>query len=91
MKLIKTANPNRLGRILLEKDENGMFWLTLPDCEGYDSDPYDVGTDEVAALESFGTAVSEQANTPNWEMQAEYDEAHGTIGGYAPWQFCREF
>lgn len=30
------------------------------------------------------------AKEPNWEAQARYDDANGTINGYAPWQYNQE-
>jgi hypothetical protein len=91
MQIIKKANPNRHGPVLLEKDEDGMYWLTEPDADGEMGDPSDLGTDEAAALAMFDKIVKAWRETPNWELQAEYDAAHGTDNGYAPWQYGREY
>jgi hypothetical protein len=39
----------------------------------------------------FNKIAKELSDTPNWEMQARYDQEHGTINGYAPWQSNSEY
>jgi len=92
MQIIKKANPNRHGVMFLEKDEYGVFWITGPQDGEFETDPDDAGTDEAEAIKKFDRAVSYWAEKPNWRAQAAYDEEHGTINGYAEWQYeSREF
>lgn len=85
--IIKRAAPNR-HQILLEKvtDRYGACWLelTTPDCcDG--ADPRDYSMDEMnLALIHFDDWVRQYSRIPNWEVQIEYDELHGTVNGGDP-------
>lgn len=79
------------GRLvkLVHDNEAGDWYVREPDIEDVGDCPsFDVFED---AQEYYNQAVKAWRDTPNWELQAAYDEAHGTDNGYAPWQYSREY
>jgi hypothetical protein len=85
--VLKRANPNLHGWIELIEDTNlGCFFVTTPD----DEDGAEFDGDKAGAHAYFEEEVKRYSELPNWELQARYDEEHGTINGYSPWQFNRE-
>jgi hypothetical protein len=93
-KLLRKANPNRHGSVRLYEglDNPGHTYWYVEDWTLSEYEPNFIPFDILADAERyFDEYVSELANEPNWEAQAEYDEEHGTINGYAPWQFDREY
>ena len=85
------CNPNAHGRVaLVQLDETGydpVYYVTTP---GYE-DGVEFDQDKDAAQEFYDSEVKRLSNTPNWEAQERYDEAHGTSNGYAEWQYNREY
>lgn len=69
-----------------EPEEDAYFLVSIVDSfdeeSGYD-DPYDYET-EAEAKAAFDEFVEEYRDKPNWNAQAAYDEAHGTINGQDP-------
>jgi hypothetical protein len=88
---IKKANPNRHGLMVLDVDDDGVYWITPPHDPDFEEDPYDVGTNLQEATVAFDSEVQRLAKVPNWEAQAAYDDEHGTINGYSPFQFRDEY
>jgi|SRR6056297_2052385 len=68
-----------------EPEQDAYFILTIQDVYDEWSEPddweYDNEAEAVAAFEEF---VAEYGNKPNWNAQAAYDAAHGTINGEDP-------
>jgi hypothetical protein len=91
--VIRKASPNRFP-IRLAQYGNGVetvFCVEELDPDGDwdgDAEPFD-SLSEAAAF--FDHRVKELSATPNWEAQVEYDDANGTVNGYAPWQFRNEY
>ena len=84
MSIIKKSNCNG---ILIETehftDKNGEWWeVTLVDQYDDWSEPevFEEGS-EAEALARHDALVEEYRDKPNWNAQAAYDEAHGTING----------
>lgn len=63
-------------------EADAYFMLTIADAfDDYcEPDEYEHET-EAEALEQFEALVEEYRDKPNWNAQAAYDEAHGTING----------
>lgn len=88
------ANPNRHGPVAListlEENIDGtkspVFTLwEASDAEWGDDEPFiDDYENEEIAKSKYDARVAELAGQPNWQAQAEYDEAHGTVNGYDP-------
>lgn len=82
VEVLEHANPNRLGTIALIKQVGADVWWF------YDATDAEVWTNEydseALARKEYETELQRLQNTPNWEAQAEYDEAHGTINGQDP-------
>lgn len=76
--ILQSSNPNRHGQISLEQ-HGEEFYVYVPGFE----DPWDF-EDRASAQVFFDQEVKELAALPNWEMQAEYDELHGTENGGDP-------
>lgn len=83
-KSIKKSNCNG---ILIETehctDKNGEWWeVTLVDQYDDWAEPevFEEGS-EAEALARHDALVDEYKDKPNWNAQAAYDEAHGTING----------
>jgi len=84
---IKKSNCNG---ILIEtehcKDRSGEYWVVTL-CDQYDdfAEPeiFEEGC-EAEALARHDALVEEYRDKPNWNAQAAYDEAHGTINGEDP-------
>lgn len=69
-----------------EPEEDAYFLVSVVDSfdeEDYGDDPYDYET-EAEAKAAFDGFVEEYRDKPNWNAQAAYDEAHGTINGEDP-------
>lgn len=68
-----------------EPEEDAYFVVyiedTYDDWGGADELDYDNEEEARAAFQGF---VDEYKNKPNWNAQAAYDEAHGTINGEDP-------
>jgi hypothetical protein len=92
-KTIEKAYPNRHGWVRLvevsDPSEAIPWWYVR---EPGSTEPDDIV--EFATLESarnyYNARLKHWLATPNWEAQAEYDAEHGTINGFAPWQYNRE-
>ncbi len=82
-KIVRRAAPNRHGILMTEM--GGLFYIYDADHDEYDTEPTEFETRE-AADTAFDAEIRRLRDVPNWEAQAEYDEAHGTVNGYAPWQ-----
>jgi hypothetical protein len=83
--LIERANPNRHGWVKL-MSEDGFFYVREPGVDDL------IDFDNLAdAKAHYDACVKSLADTPNWEAQAEYDAERGTVNGYAPWQYNREY
>lgn len=83
MKIVEKAYPNG-SQVRLLTDDDGWA-VREPDGFLVECD------DEAQARSVFAAVVKEFQNTPNWDAQAAYDDAHGTINGYSEFQFHREF
>jgi hypothetical protein len=90
--LLKSANPNAHGKMkvyrftdmsedILPVDQF-CYVVTMP---GEHSDDGQEFADEAEAVSYFDAEVARLQDTPNWEAQARYDEAHGTDNGFSPW------
>ena len=69
-----------------EPEDDAYFLVSVVDSYdefGGDDEPYDYET-EAEAKAAFDGFVEEYRDKPNWEAQAAYDEAHGTINGEDP-------
>lgn len=85
------ANPNRHGLVALvaidirahSQFDNDEFCVIVEDPDAWEPEYWDFSTYEQAA-KFYDDFVTRQSSTPNWEAQAEYDEAHGTINGEDP-------
>lgn len=69
-----------------EPEEDAYFLVSVVDSfdeEDYGDDPYGYET-EAEAKAAFDGFVEEYRDKPNWNAQAAYDEAHGTINGEDP-------
>ncbi len=85
VQVLEHANPNRLGLIALVKQVDADLWWFY---DATDEDADEAWTNdyssEAEARSEYETELKRLQNTPNWEAQAEYDEAHGTINGEDP-------
>ena len=66
-----------------EPEEDAYFMSYIADQydDSYaDPDEYEYETEE-EGRRNFESFVNEYKNKPNWNAQAAYDEAHGTING----------
>jgi hypothetical protein len=91
MKTIKRARPNGWLVEIVQYSDDPAFYILEYDDEGYPMDP-DEGFGTLSeATTVFNKIAKELSDTPNWEMQARYDQEHGTINGYAPWQSNSEY
>lgn len=90
-KVLREGRPNGHALALVAITEEGetLFYVTGPDDER-EADGEEFET-EAAAVAAYEAAATRLAATPNWRAQAAYDDAHGTEGGYAPWQSMREW
>jgi len=69
-----------------EPEEDAYFLVSIVDRydeESWGDDPYDYET-EAEAKVAFDGFVEEYRDKPNWNAQAAYDKAHGTINGQDP-------
>ncbi len=66
-----------------EPEEDAYFLVSVVDCfsDDWSEDSYDYETEAKAVFDGF---VEEYREKPNWNAQATYDEAHGTINGEDP-------
>lgn len=89
--IIKKANPNRFPIRLVRYEAFDGYWVEETDSEGYwEEDGAQSFPTETEATQYFDKRCKELNTTPNWDAQKEYDDEHGTINGYAPWQYNRE-
>lgn len=91
--LIKESKPNgwRLRLVCWTFEGNEPYWTVYgPDADGRDPDDGDQSYSLADAEARYEAEAKRLATTPNWEAQARYDDAHGTINGYAPWQYNQE-
>lgn len=87
MRTIKTARPNGWCIQIVQYSGDPLFYILEYDDEGYPLDP-DEGYETLAdAKTEFTRLATDLASVPNWELQARYDEEHGTDNGFAPWQY----
>ncbi len=88
--LIEKRRPNGF-HVALWADNGGDAWyVEVQTSDDYDTDPCEYETMEEAKAD-FDLNCRELANQPNWDAQDAYDDAHGTINGYAPHQYNREY
>lgn len=86
VQIVKKARPNGWG-IKMEQWSEGdeaTFAVYEEDEEGYFDDGIEFDEDRAKAEAYFDERVAELQDTPNWRLQEEYDEAHGTVNGYDP-------
>jgi hypothetical protein len=89
--VIKSARPNGWPIRITQGDcLEGAIWY-IEECEdGYWNEVS--AHDTLAEAETeFAARVAVLKDIPNWELQARYDEEHGTDNGYAPWQINQEY
>lgn len=96
---VKQCAPNRFPVRVIDVRENitdaPTYMVEETDPEGYweyteeGNSVFETKSLE-KAMKYFKERVKELSETPNWEAQEEYDDEHGTINGYAPWQFNEE-
>ena len=70
-----------------EPESDACFTVEEASTDGYgDYDGIDIEEfeTEAEARKYFEERCASLADTPNWEAQAAYDEAHGTINGEDP-------
>lgn len=94
-KVIRRAAPNRWP-IRMVQFNDGTYVVEETDPDGYweYTDEGYGGAEFLTRAEAdkyFDESVQRLMNEPNWEAQEEYDDIHGTIDGYAPWQHNREY
>ena len=100
-KTLKRSRPNGWDLSLVKFTETPGHGEDYVDAEVYyvvfgpdddDQNPDDGQEfDTLAEAEVYYEAqVLVLSKTPNWEAQARYDEANGTINGYAPGQYNLE-
>ena len=84
IEVLRHCNPNRLGIIgLCYSKKYDLFYAVQEQVfdEGdTDWDVWDFKT-RAEAESLYEGLMKDRSNTPNWELQAEYDELHGTING----------
>jgi hypothetical protein len=90
-KIIKSSRPNRHFVALIEGGEgdNRYYYVHTSMAVVHDEpmeDDYDC-EDIVEAARVYEREVKDLSSTGNPQAQAEYDDAHGTVNGYAPWQY----
>lgn len=92
LKVIQKGKYNGWDLRLIQYNEDGVYCIQEPDDDGWNG--WDEGEEFdnlPQALQAFTERANQLSQTPNWEAQACYDNEHGTINGYAPWQFNREY
>ena len=62
----------------------------VADAAAYGVDPKADKEKRAATRASAQRSATAQPERRNWAAQARYDEEHGTINGYAPWQYTQE-
>lgn len=72
--------------LIASKNEDGDQFLELLVDGELEQEDFE-STNE--ARHAFLDLCEELRRTPNWELQAQYDEAHGTVNGYAPHDYDR--
>lgn len=85
IEVLRSCNPNRNGVLGLVKGKDGYtvvieYVYGSYDCEESDFDMRDFETLE-EATSCYEGLVLDSSNSPNWDLQAEYDAAHDTING----------
>ena len=86
-KVLKQAAPNGWLVRLIDDGEWG-YLVEEPDGDESMETEFELLDDAQFYYES---AIRRWHETPNWEAQARYDEAHGTDNGYGLWQSAREY
>lgn len=93
--VIKQANPNRFPiRLVSYTNDEGdetVYEVQETDDEGYWMEDTQSTPDLKVAEHIFTKRCKELSETPNQAAQDAYDEEHGTINGYAPYQYNREY
>jgi len=81
--ILASCDYNRNGIVAL--CESDLFYVVEEVVFEYESEweVYDF-QDKADAEKLYHEIADERRNTPNWAMQAEYDDAHGTINGEDP-------
>lgn len=89
--VIKKAFPNKFPIRIVQYDSDELYYVQETDPEGYwEDDGYEATCKEDAET-YFAKRCKELQNTPNQAAQDAYDDEHGTINGYAPFQYNREY
>lgn len=85
--VLKKARPNGWYVELVEyRYQSGDVFYEVQE-QGYEHEAETL----THAQAIFDERVRELELEPNWERQAEYDDLHGTVNGYSPWQYEREY
>lgn len=91
---LASSNPNRHGRLTLDRYTDTAYETEAEHTAVYvvrgPGGMDDEFEDEAEARAHYEATFARLSVEPNWEAQAAYDDAHGTINGYAPWQYGRE-
>jgi hypothetical protein len=90
VKVLKRARPNGWSIRLEVVDADGEY-TNYYVIESGDEDGVEFDGSKERAEAYYEERVAALAETPNEELQARYDEEHGTINGYSPFQFNREY
>lgn len=91
--LLEKSYPNghKVSLMSYELSPGDLYYVVRTPGTGYDFEDGDEYETEADARQAYADQVKKWADEPNWEAQERYDEAHGTINGYAPWQLSREY
>lgn len=89
VKVLKRARPNGWSIRLEEVSAGGFTNYYVIESGDEDGVEFDGSKDRAEAY--YEERVTALSSEPNWELQARYDEEHGTINGYSPWQYNREY
>ena len=93
--ILKKARPNGFDIRLIKIEPENDYVVEERDVEGYweytdEGVEWFISQNRAEAEAVFAERCAELAETPNRELQARYDELHGTDNGYALWDVPRE-
>lgn len=86
--IIEKSRPNGFALILRKYTCDGVDCYCVRSSQDADDIEFDT---EAEARKFYDEYKKELSSTPNWELQEKYDNEHGTINGYAPWQYNSEY